>query len=98
MPEEGTAAIVEVAMENFFTYSYEKILYAETMMEDLLDWQVPHILDFYNFFWIFDCNHTSYLRQVAVALSPNLGEGEMRIVLSWETTQDLDIYALQMDK
>ena len=45
---------------------------------------------------IFD--HTSYLRQVAVGLSPNLGEEEMRIVLSWETTQDLDIYALQMDK
>ena len=39
-----------------------------------------------------------YLREVAIALSPDLAENEMRIVLSWETTQDIDIYALQMDK
>ena len=43
-------------------------------------------------------NEFEYLRQVAVALSPDLAENEMRIVLSWETTQDLDLYALQMDK
>merc|ERR1712032_1072176 len=36
--------------------------------------------------------------QVAIALSPDLAENEMRIVLSWETSQDLDIYALQMEK
>merc|ERR1712107_930136 len=36
--------------------------------------------------------------EVAIALSPSLAENEMRIVLSWETSQDLDIYALQMDK
>ena len=40
VPEEGIAAIVEVSMENFFTYSYEKMIYAENMMEELLDWQV----------------------------------------------------------
>ena len=39
-----------------------------------------------------------FLREVAIALSPSLAENEMRIVLSWETSQDLDIYALQMDK
>ena len=37
-------------------------------------------------------------REVAIALSPDLAENEMRIVLSWETTQDLDLYVLQMDK
>merc|ERR1712107_110246 len=36
--------------------------------------------------------------EVAIALSPSLAENEMRIVLSWETSQDLDIYALQMDR
>jgi len=36
--------------------------------------------------------------QVAIALSPDLAENKMRIVLSWETAQDLDIYALQMEK
>ena len=40
VPEEGIAAIVEVSMENFLTYSYEKMIYAENMMEELLDWQV----------------------------------------------------------
>ena len=40
VPEEGIAAMVEVSMENFFTYSYEKMIYAENMMEELLDWQV----------------------------------------------------------
>jgi len=74
VPEEGIAAIVEVSMENFVTYNYEKIIFAESMMEELLDWNV------------------------AIALSPDLAENEMRIVLSWETTQDLDIYALQMEK
>ena len=39
-----------------------------------------------------------FRREVAIALSPSLAENEMRIVLSWETSQDLDIYALQMDK
>jgi len=74
VPEEGIAAIVEVSMENFVTYNYEKIIFAESMMEELLDWNV------------------------AIALSPDLADNEMRIVLSWETTQDLDIYALQMEK
>ena len=55
----------------------------------------------------FDCSfailftsliESQYLRQVAIALSPDLAENEMRIVLSWETSQDLDIYALQMEK
>merc|ERR1712168_1796119 len=35
---------------------------------------------------------------VPIALSPDLADHEMRIVLSWETTQALDIYALQMEK
>lgn len=74
VPEEGIAATVEISKENFFSYSYVKMIYPENMMEELLDWQV------------------------AIALSPDLAENEMRIVLSWETTQDLDIYALQMDK
>jgi hypothetical protein len=74
MSEEGIAAIVEVSMENFITNSYEKMIYAENMMEELLDWNV------------------------AIALSPELAENEMRIVLSWEAAQDLDIYTLQMNK
>jgi len=74
VPVEGIAAMVEISKENFFSYSYVKMIYPENMMEELLDWQV------------------------AIALSPDLAENEMRIVLSWETTQDLDIYALQMDK
>jgi len=36
--------------------------------------------------------------QVAIALSPDLAENKMQIVLSWESAQDLDIYALQMEK
>merc|ERR1712130_953256 len=40
VPEEGIAAIVEVSMENFVTYNYEKIIFAESMMEELLDWNV----------------------------------------------------------
>ena len=43
MSEEGITAIVEVSLEGFFTYSYEKIIYAEDMMEELLDWQVSHL-------------------------------------------------------
>ena len=43
MSEEGITAIVEVSLEGFFTYSYEKIIYAENMMEELLDWQVSHL-------------------------------------------------------
>jgi hypothetical protein len=74
MSEEGIAAIVEVSMETFINYSYEKMIYAENMMEELLDWNV------------------------AIALSPELAENEMRIVLSWEAAQDLDIYTLQMNK
>ena len=46
MSEEGIAAIVEVSMENFITYSYEKMIYAENMMEELLDWQVSSSLRF----------------------------------------------------
>ena len=33
-----------------------------------------------------------------VYASPTLSEGEHRLVLSWETSTDLDVYALQMDK
>ena len=33
-----------------------------------------------------------------VYASPTLAEGEHRLVLSWETSTDLDVYALQMDK
>merc|ERR1712110_931668 len=72
VPEEGITAKVEITKEEFFSYSYERIIYIEDIGQ--LDWQV------------------------AVALSPDLAENEMRIVLSWETTQDLDLYALQMDK
>ena len=52
MSEEGIAAIVEVSMENFITYSYEKMIYAENMMEELLDWQVSSALSHLRFFTI----------------------------------------------
>ena len=52
MSEEGIAAIVEVSMENFITYSYEKMIYAENMMEELLDWQVSSALSHLIFFTI----------------------------------------------
>ena len=35
---------------------------------------------------------------INVYLSPELAEGEHRMVVSWETSADLDVYALQKDK
>ena len=36
--------------------------------------------------------------QINFFLSPELAEGQHRLVLSWETSTDLDVYALQKDK
>ena len=36
--------------------------------------------------------------QINVFLSPELAEGEHRLVVGWETSDDLDVYALQKDK
>merc|ERR1719180_274863 len=74
VPEDGLDVMVEISKENFITYSFEDLIYAEDIYSEQFDWQV------------------------AIALSPDLAENEMRIVLSWETSQDLDIYALQMEK
>jgi len=74
MPEDGLDVMVQISKENFISYSYEDLIYAEDINSAQFDWQV------------------------AIALSPDLAENEMRIVLSWETSQDLDIYALQMEK
>ena len=35
---------------------------------------------------------------IQIFASPELREGEHRVVLSWDTNTDLDIYAAQMDK
>ena len=35
---------------------------------------------------------------IQIFTSPELREGEHRVVLSWDTGTDLDIYVLQMDK
>ena len=35
---------------------------------------------------------------IQIFASPELREGEHRVVLSWDTDTDLDIYAAQMDK
>ena len=36
--------------------------------------------------------------QINFFLSPELAEGQHRLVLSWETSNDLDVYVLQKDK
>ena len=33
-----------------------------------------------------------------IFLSPKLTEGEHRLVLSWDTVQDIDLHILQQDK
>ena len=33
-----------------------------------------------------------------IFIAPTLNEGELRLVLGWETTQDLDLYVEQMNK
>ena len=35
---------------------------------------------------------------ISVFSSPELAEGEHRLVLTWDTTTDLDVYALQKNK
>ena len=35
---------------------------------------------------------------ISVFSSPELAEGEHRLVLSWQTSTDLDVYALQRNK
>ena len=35
---------------------------------------------------------------ISVFSSPELADGEHRLVLSWETSTDLDVYALQRNK
>ena len=33
-----------------------------------------------------------------IFIAPTLNEGELRLVLGWETTQDLDLYVEQINK
>ena len=64
VPEEGMAATVVISMENFVSYTYERMIYAENMVEELLDWQVSNALLHLRFLFckkikILDCIHTN---------------------------------------
>ena len=40
MPEDGLDVMVEISKENFISYSYEDLIYAEDINSAQFDWQV----------------------------------------------------------